>query len=202
MLAIIISVEIISFVFLFFSEQEEVNFDNFLNKLKGIESLNEFYIFLEDGYIKMFRLIEFKMIIFDLDFNSSKYEDEPLITFSPIFEGKKYDIRIKIQNRNKLLGFIYIKDPRMLLYRRKLKNFKKLTLETAPVIENLLLKNLQIHHYKKIEKELNKKIEILEKDLFYIKELAGLIEKVDDRKKIEIIGIIREKLAGNSGGEK
>ena len=34
------------------------------------------------------------------------------------------------------------------------------------------------------------------------KELAGLIEKVDDRKKIEIIGIIREKLAGNSGGEK
>ena len=53
MLAIIISVEIISFVFLFFSEQEEVNFDNFLNKLKGIESLNEFYIFLEDGYIKM-----------------------------------------------------------------------------------------------------------------------------------------------------
>ena len=202
MLAIIISVEIISFVFLFFSEQEEVNFDNFLNKLKGIESLNEFYIFLEDGYIKMFRLIEFKMTVFDLDFDSSKYEDEPLITFSPIFDGKKYDIRIKIQNRNKLLGFIYIKDPRMLLYRRKLKNFKKLTLETAPVIENLLLKNLQIHHYKKIEKELNKKIEILEKDLFYIKELAGLIEKVDDRKKIEIIGIIREKLAGNSGGEK
>ena len=150
----------------------------------------------------MFRLIEFKMTVFDLDFDSSKYEDEPLITFSPIFEGKKYDIRIKIQNRNKLLGFIYIKDPRMLLYRRKLKNFKKLTLETAPVIENLLLKNLQIHHYKKIEKELNKKIEILEKDLFYIKELAGLIEKVDDRKKIEIIGIIREKLAGNSGGEK
>ena len=191
-----------SFIFLFFSEQEEVNFDNFLNKLKGIESLNEFYIFLEDGYIKMFRLIEFKMTVFDLDFDSSKYEDEPLITFSPIFEGKKYDIRIKIQNRNKLLGFIYIKDPRMLLYRRKLKNFKKLTLETAPVIENLLLKNLQIHHYKKIEKELNKKIEILEKDLFYIKELAGLIEKVDDRKKIEIIGIIREKLAGNSGGEK
>nr|WP_269471556.1 hypothetical protein [Fusobacterium varium] len=42
----------------------------------------------------------------------------------------------------------------------------------------------------------------MEKDLFYIKELAGLIEKVDDRKKIEIIGIIREKLAGNSGGEK
>lgn len=202
MLAIIISVEIISFVFLFFSEQEEVNFDNFLNKLKGIESLNEFYIFLEDGYMKMFRLIEFKMIVFDLDFDSSEYEDEPLITFSPIFEGKKYDIRIKIQNRNKLLGFIYIKDPRMLLYRRKLKNLKKLTLEVAPVIENLLLKNLQIHHYKKIEKELNRKIEVLEKDLFYIKELAGLIEKVDDKKKIEILGIIRAKLAGNSGGEK
>ncbi|WP_302821440.1 hypothetical protein [Fusobacterium ulcerans] len=90
----------------------------------------------------------------------------------------------------------------MLLYRRKLKNFKKLTLEVAPVIENLLLKNLQIHHYKKIEKELNKKIEVLEKDLFYIKELAGLLEKVDDRKKMEIVSIIRKKLTEDSGGEK
>ena len=152
--------------------------------------------------MRIFRLIEFKMVVFDLDFDSSEYEDEPLITFSPVFEGKKYDVRIKIQNRKKLLGFICIKDPRMLLYRRKLKNFKKLTLEVAPVIENLLLKNLQIHHYKKIEKELNKKIEVLEKDLFYIKELAGLLEKVDDRKKMEIVSIIRKKLTEDSGGEK
>ena len=66
------------------------------------------------------------MTVFDLDFDSSKYEDEPLITFSPIFEGKKYDIRIKIQNRNKLLGFIYIKDHVCCYIEENLKTLKSL----------------------------------------------------------------------------
>ena len=201
LLAMILSVEIVSFVVMFFTEEVEVGYDNFLNRLKGIESLEEFKNFTETELTKMFRLIECNVVLIPLNTSTKLSEEKPLIEYSPIFFGKKYDICFKIQNRNKPVGFIYVKDPWLLLYRKKFKNFKALTNQIAPLVENLALKTIQINHYKKREKYLVDRIEKLEKDIFYIKELAGLIEKVDDKKKLHIMEMIKIKLNQNSGGE-
>lgn len=202
LIAIIISVEIVSFVVLFFTEQQEIGYDNFLNKLKGIESLNELRDFTENELIRMFRLIECKIVILPINSNTSAYDEQSLINFSPVYEGKKYDVEFKIQNRNKTLGFIYAKDPCLLLYRRKLKNFKNLTHEIAPLLENLTLKTIQINHYKKREKYLAGRIEKLEKDIFYVKELVSLMEKADSDKKSHIMEIIKERLGQEKRGDK
>lgn len=202
LLSIIISVEIVSFVVLFFTEEQEVGYDNFLNKLKGIESLEEFKSFTENELIRMFRLIECKIVLLPINVNTKVSEEKTLIEYSPIYQGIKYDICFKIQNRSKTLGFIYVKDPWLLLYRKKFKNFKGLTHQIAPLVENLTLKTIQINHYKKREAYLVGRIEKLEKDIFYVKELATLVEKVDFDKKLQIIEMIKAKLNQNSGGEK
>ncbi|GLI55052.1 hypothetical protein PM10SUCC1_05670 [Propionigenium maris DSM 9537] len=203
LLAIIIFVEVVSFIILFFSEQEEVNFDKFLKRLKGIETLSNFCLFLEDEFTRIFRFIEFKMEIFDLDYDTRIYEEHPFITFSPIYQGKKYDIGIKIQNKDNLLGYMYVKDPCLLMYRKKLRNFKKLILNIAPILENVILKNLQINHYKNVEKKLTEKIEKLEKDIFYTRELLNIMEKTDAfDKKMEVARMIRKKINTEEGGEK
>lgn len=197
-IAIIILVEIIFFINLFFSEQDELNFDNFLNKLKGIETSADFSTFLETEFIRIFRLVEFKVEIFDLEYNTKNYENLPLINFSPVYRKKQYDLGIKIQNKDKLLGYIYAKDSCLLMHRRKLKNFKNLTLQIAPILENTTLKNLQIKHYKGVEKDLNKRSEALEKELFYIKELLALMDRVDNQeKKMEIAKILSQKIKKN-----
>lgn len=202
-IAIIILVEIVFFINLFFSEQDELNFDNFLNKLKGIETLSDFSIFLESEFVRIFRLVEFKVEIFDLKHNTKDYGNLPLINFSPVYRKKQYDLGIKIQNKDKLLGYIYAKDSCLLMYKRKLKNFKNLTLQIAPILENTILKNLQIEHYKGIEKNLNKKSDSLEKELFYIKELLALMDKVDNQeKKIEIAKILSQKINKNKEDKK
>lgn len=202
LLSIIISVEIVSFIVLFFTEEQEVGYDNFLNKLKGIESLEELKNFTEQELVKMFRLIECKIVLLPINVNSKISDEKPLIEYSPIYHGVKYDISFKIQNRNKTLGFIYVKDPWILLYRKKFKNFKALTHQIAPLVENLTLKTIQISHYKKRETYLVGRIEKLEKDIFYIKELASLVEKVDYEKKLQIMEMIKTKLNQKSGGEK
>ena len=202
LITIIIFVETVSFVVLFFTEQQEIGYDNFLNKLKGIESLNEFKDFTENELIRMFRLIECKIVLLPINSNTSVYDEQSLITFSPVYEGIKYDVEFKIQNRNKTLGFIYAKDPCLLLYKRKLKNFKNLTHEIAPLAENLTLKTVQINHYKKREKYLAGKIEKLEKDIFYAKELISLMDRAEEGKKARIMEMLKERLGQQERGDK
>lgn len=202
LITIIIFVETISFVILFFSEQQEVTYDNFLNKLKGIETIKELEEFMETELTKTFRLIECKFTLIPINSSTKLYEDEPLIKFGPVYRKTKYDICFKIQNKNKALGFVYIKDPWLLLYKKKMKNFKYLVQQVAPLIENLALKTVQINHYKKQEEYLLEKVENLEKDIFYTKELITLLEHAEESKKLQIIEMIKARLSQEKRGDK
>ena len=201
LITIIIFVETVSFVILFFSGQQEVTYDNFLNKLKGIETIKELEEFMETELTKMFRLIECNFVLLPVNTTSKFYEEQPLIIFGPVYKNIKYDICFKIQNKNKTLGFIYIKDPWLLLYKKKMKNFKYLVQQIAPLVENLTLKTVQINHYKKQEEYLSEKIEKLEKDIFYTKELLSLLENAEENKKHQIIEMIKLRLAQEKRGE-
>lgn len=202
LVSVIILVETVSFIVLFFSEERGVSYDNFLNRLKYVEDLEDIKTFMETELTKMFRLIKCKVVFIPLNVDSKNYDDFPIISFSPVFNGEKYDFVIKIQNRNKVLGFIYIKDPWMLLYKKKFKNFKYLILQSASIIENISLKTLQINYYKKSELNISKKLENFEKDIFYIKELLTLLERAEGDKKVEIIKLLKEKAESIERGEK
>lgn len=167
-------------LFFIFSVEKNYNlqiFSELLKKAKLIETREKMIEFLEENLLNYFRFVDIKII---LNSNALDVKYEKYIIFNVEYNGTKYDIEVKLIENLREIGRIYIKDSCLLLNKTKLKTLLYLIEELIPILENLLLKEIQMKYYKINKEEIVEKNEQLEKENFYLREILKLNNKRED----------------------
>lgn len=185
MLTLFLSILIIGeLLFFTFSIEEDYNlqvFDNLLKKARLIETTKKMKQFLEDNLTKYFRLVDIKVVFYPISLER-KNNEKDYVNFNVEYNKIKYDLEVKLIENSKEIGKIYAKDSCLLLNKTKLKRFLYLIERLTPVLENLMLKEIQVEYYKSNKNEMLEKIEELEKENYYLKEIVKLNSKKEDKR--------------------
>lgn len=176
-IALIIS-ELIFFSLIIEMDYDVKIFNLFLNKMKLIETRERAIIFLEEELTKYFRLVDIKVVLYSASKKNNE-QRESYVSFESHYNTKRYDLEIDLIEISKEIGKIYIKDSHMVLNKNKLRKFMYLIEKITPILENLILKEIQVEYYRVNKKEVLAKMEELEKENYYLKEIIKLTNKKD-----------------------
>ncbi|WP_426709386.1 hypothetical protein [Cetobacterium sp. SF1] len=168
----------------------EYNSKSIISKLRLINSVDLFLEYFEKEVKEIFHVEECKLLILrknPIENSSYKFDKYPYYNENIEFEGKIYDLGLKLIYLNNQLGMVFIRDKRILFYKKKLRELQIFLENISFLLDNLLLKNLHDELATEECKKLQEKNIKISDELFYTKEILKIISKkntIEEIKKI------------------
>jgi|GEM_PF-6138758 len=185
----IMFLEILYFCMKFKEFSTEYNFTSILAKLRVVDSLEFFKTIFQDEVTKIFALS--KCTLVPIRKNDVKLREEVAAlnyhTENINFDGKKYDLGIRMNYLKKPIGLVLVEDSRILFYKKKSQDLKHFLEKISPFLDHLLFKELKKDSVNEENEALRVEVKEKNKEIFYITEFLKVMSNKEDIPSIKRI---------------
>ncbi len=185
----IMFLEILYFCMKFKEFSTEYNFTSILSKLRVVDSLEFFRRIFQDEATKIFALSSCTLIVIKKNNTELRKEVASLNyhTENINFNGKRYDLGIRMNYLKKPIGLVLINDSRILFYKKKSQDLKHFLEKISPFLDHLLFKELKKDSINLENEALRMEVKERKKEIFYITEFLRVMAKKEDIASIKNI---------------